>query len=80
MKLFADEMNVPDAVKVLPAWLFKVSGLFVPLLKEMVEMLYQFDRDYYFDSSKFVKKINYTPTSNEEAVRQTVVSLKSGTI
>ncbi len=80
VKLFADEMNAPDAVKVLPAWLFKVSGPFVPLLKEMVEMLYQFDRDYYFDSSKFVKKINYTPTSNEEAVRQTVVSLKSGTI
>ena len=47
-----------------------------PYLKEMYEMRYQYDRDYYFDSSKFNKHFNYTPTSNAEAVKQTVAELK----
>jgi hypothetical protein len=39
-------------------------------------MLYQYDRDYFFDSSKFNKRFNYTPIPNAEAVRQVVEALK----
>ena len=77
VKLFADEMNVALGVQVLPGWGMKALGLFVPILNEMYEMRYQYDREYYFDSSKFVTKFNYTPTTNQAAVRQTVAQLKS---
>jgi nucleoside-diphosphate-sugar epimerase len=70
--LFAKEMNQSDKAQVLPGWGMKALGLFVPILKEMYEMRYQYDRDYYFDSSKFNKRFNYTPTANAEAVKQTV--------
>jgi nucleoside-diphosphate-sugar epimerase len=76
IKLFADEMQKPDKVQVLPGWGMRALGLFVPILKEMYEMRYQYDRAYYFDSSKFNRAFNYIPTSNKEAVRMTVKSLK----
>ena len=34
-------------------WMFRAAGLFDPTLGELVEMFYQFDSDYEFDSSKF---------------------------
>jgi hypothetical protein len=40
-------------------------------------MRYKYDRDYYFDSSKFNQHFNYTPTSNADAVKETVTLLKS---
>ena len=77
INLFATEMNTSNKYQVLPSWGIKALGLFVPILKEMYEMLYQYDRDYYFDSSKFNTHFNYTPTTNAEAVKQTVKELSS---
>ena len=76
INLFASEMNTSNKYQVLPGWGIKALGLFVPVLKEMYEMRYQYDRDYYFDSSKFNKHFNYTPTTNADAVKQTVAELK----
>jgi nucleoside-diphosphate-sugar epimerase len=76
INLFAAEMNTSNKSQVLSGWGIKALGLFIPILKEMYEMRYQYDRDYYFDSSKFNKHFNYTPTSNAEAVKQTVAELK----
>ena len=76
VQLFAEQMNTADKVQVLPSWGIKILGLFIPILKEMHEMKYQYDRDYFFDSSKFETKFNYLPTSNKNAVRQTLETLK----
>jgi len=76
INLFASEMQTSNKYQVLPGWGIRALGLFVPILKEMYEMRYQYDRDYYFDSSKFNKRFNFTPTTNAEAVRQTVAELK----
>src|SRR5690606_12504045 len=71
-KLFADAMNGSDKVKVLPAWGMKMIGWFVPVIKEMHEMRYQYDRDYYFDCTKFLNRFEYTPISNKAAVQETI--------
>jgi nucleoside-diphosphate-sugar epimerase len=73
--LFAQEMGKTNKMQVLPAWGMKALGLFVPILKEMHEMRYQYDRDYVFDSSKFNSAFNYTPTTNAEAVKLTINAL-----
>jgi nucleoside-diphosphate-sugar epimerase len=70
--LFAQEMNVANKVFVMPAWLIRVVGTFIPIMKEMPEMMYQYDRDYFFDSSKFEKKFNFKTTSYQEGVKLTV--------
>lgn len=76
INLFAQEMNKSNKYQVLPAWGMKALGLFVPILKEMYEMRYQYDRDYYFDSKKFISKFNFQLTDNQTAVRQTVEKLR----
>ena len=75
VNLFAKEMNVNNKYQVLPNWLIKILGLFIPIMKELPEMNYQYDRDYFFDSSKFNKRFNYTPTKNAVAVKQTIEKL-----
>jgi len=75
VKLFADELKASEKVQVLPIWSLHLLGVFVPILKEMAEMMYQFDRPYNFDSSKFINRFKFSPTSNKEAVRQTIERL-----
>jgi nucleoside-diphosphate-sugar epimerase len=75
VNLFAKEMNASNKYQTLPNWLLIVLGLFVPIMKELPEMNYQYDRDYFFDSSKFNKRFNYNPTKNAIAVKQTVEKL-----
>jgi nucleoside-diphosphate-sugar epimerase len=72
INLFAKEMNASNAYQVLPNWLVKILGLFIPIMRELPEMNYQYDRDYFFDSSKFNTRFNFTPTPNAIAVKQTV--------
>jgi nucleoside-diphosphate-sugar epimerase len=72
INLFAAEMNVKSSVFVMPVWLIRVLGLFIPVMKEMPEMMYQYDRDYYFDSSKFDKRFNFKTTSYQEGVKNSV--------
>lgn len=74
--LFANAMNTEAKIQVLPAWMTGVLGLFIPVLKEVKEMLYQYDRDYFFDSSKFEERFSYKPAGPEEAVRRTIEEME----
>jgi len=56
----------------MPMWMIKIAGIFVPVLKEMGEMMYQYDRDYFFDSSKFDKRFNFKTTTYQEGVKLTI--------
>jgi nucleoside-diphosphate-sugar epimerase len=76
ISLFTKEMNVPDKIFILPMWLLKLLGLFMPLMKEMPEMMYQYDRDYVFDSSKFNERFNFTPTTYQQGVKETIVQTR----
>ncbi len=70
--LFNKEMNTSKKVMILPMFLLKILGMFSPLMREMPEMMYQYDRDYFFDSSKFNKYFHFTPTTYEMGVKQIV--------
>jgi nucleoside-diphosphate-sugar epimerase len=74
--LFARELKVKSRIFVMPMWLIKVLGQFVPVLKEMPEMMYQNDRDYFFDSAKFDKRFKFKTTTYQEGVRMIVESDK----
>lgn len=72
ISLFAREMKQPDKVMVMPMWLLRVLGLFMPLMREMPEMMYQYDRDYFFDSAKFQQRFGIHPTTYENGVKATI--------
>lgn len=68
----ATELNVFPKIQLAPKVLVKVMGLFNPIMKESVEMIYQYDRDYVFDSSKFEKAFNFTPTPYDQGIKKIV--------
>ena len=72
IELFSKEMKVANKYFVMPVWMMKLAGIFIPTLREMPEMMYQYDRDYFFDSSKFEKRFKVAATNYEDGVKQTV--------
>jgi len=70
--IFCAEMGVNKKASVMPMWMLKLIGLFIPVLKEMPEMMYQCDRDYIFDSSKFEKRFGIKATTYLQGIRSIV--------
>jgi hypothetical protein len=48
-----------------------VAGWFDTTVRELYEMLYQYEFDYIFDSTKFTSTFHFQPTSYAEGVRRT---------
>jgi nucleoside-diphosphate-sugar epimerase len=65
----ANELGAKPKTQVASKFIIQLMGLFNPIMKEFVEMLYQWDRDYNFDSSKFENKFNIKPTSIDKAIK-----------
>jgi nucleoside-diphosphate-sugar epimerase len=61
---------------VLSSFMLSLAGLFSRQIKELVEMQYQNNRDYFFNSEKFNKAFQFTSTLYEEGIRQTLMSVK----
>ncbi len=65
---FAKEVGVQPKTQVVSKFMVKFLGLFNPIMKEFIEMLYQYDRDYDFDSSKFETVFKQHPTTVIEGI------------
>jgi nucleoside-diphosphate-sugar epimerase len=64
-------MKATPKLQTLPKWMIRMTGWFVPIMKELGEMAYQNEFPYEFDSSKFEKAFLFEPTSYEEGIKQT---------
>lgn len=56
LALGAAALGVKPRVSGLPLWALGPLGLFIPVLREMREMRFQWDRPYRVDSSRFAKR------------------------
>jgi len=72
--LFAKELDAKPRVRPVPMWMLKILGLFIPIMKEIQEMSYQYNRDYFFDSSKFDKRFKFKTTTYGEGVKECLKS------
>ena len=70
----ANELGVAPKHRVAPKFMVRILGLFIPIMKEMVEMVYQYDRDYVFDSSKFEKRFDIAPTPYKKGIQELIKS------
>lgn len=56
---------------VLSKWMVKLAALFSPFIKEVVELLYQWEQDYIFDCSKFRNRFpEFRVTPIAEGIRE----------
>lgn len=72
IEAFAGEMGVKPKYQIASKFMVRIMGLFVPIMGEFVEMIYQYDRDYVFDSSKFEKRFDFKPTPYTEGIKTIV--------
>mgnify|MGYP006902024799 FL=1 len=57
--------------------MIQAAGYFVPIIRENIEMLYQNEHDFLFDSTKFEKAFNFVPTDYKDGIAATVKSMKN---
>lgn len=76
VRLACDQAGRPNKLQVAPRWMLRLMGLFMPVLRENEEMMYQFEYDYRFDSSKIESTFGLQPTQYIQGIG---VSLKSET-
>lgn len=64
----AGAIGAKPRYQVVSGSMLKILGLFIPLMREMPEMMYQYDRDYVFNSEKFEKQFGIKPTPYSEGI------------
>ena len=76
IELFEQQLGLKPGIQKVPNWMLHLLGLFIPVMREFPEMMYQYDQDYIFDSSKFEKRFGYMVTSPQDGVKAMVENLK----
>lgn len=64
----AEMLGAQSKLFVLPKFALTPLGWFIPPMKELIEMSYQYERDYLFDSSKIEKRFGIAPTPIREQI------------
>jgi nucleoside-diphosphate-sugar epimerase len=77
VRLFAEEAGVEPRMSSMGKLMMSIGGLFIPEAKESVEMMYEFEKPFVIDSSKFEKTFGMKATPIREAIRETVAWYKS---
>ena len=70
--LAANLMGQNNKYMNLSKWMIKSFGWFNKVVGESVEMLYQYEHPYLFNSEKFEKHFNFKPTSYQDGLKATV--------
>ena len=68
----AAQLGATPKVQVASSLLLNLMGLFVPPLRELKEMAYQYDRDYDFRSDKFDANFDFSPTPYADGIKAIV--------
>jgi nucleoside-diphosphate-sugar epimerase len=56
----------------IPGWLLKLTGIAIPFVREIGEMLYQWDEPFVVDDRRFRARFHQEPTALDDASRATV--------
>lgn len=74
---FGKELGTPLGTSVVPGLVLHAMGLFIPEVKELLEMRYQWATPYVLDDSKFRAAFGASATPFEDGIRETVRWMKS---
>lgn len=72
IKLAAKKLSAEAKIQPVPEWMIRLLGVFMPMMREFPEMLYQYQQDYIFDSSKFEKRFGIKATPPEKGIDEMV--------
>jgi nucleoside-diphosphate-sugar epimerase len=76
VEMVFQELGRPARLQVTPRWVLALAGLFNPTIRAVTEQLYQVERPWVVDSSKFEGTFGWRATPLPEAVRATLAWFK----
>jgi nucleoside-diphosphate-sugar epimerase len=76
LALASATLGAPARVRALPLWALPALGLFVPMLREVSEMRFQWNRPYLVDSRRFVSRFGFSATPFEIGAPATALSFR----
>ena len=68
----AQGLDAKPKAMILTPFIAGLMGIFMPVMKELKEMMYQYDRDYVFNSDKFEQRFSFTPTSYADGIARVI--------
>jgi nucleoside-diphosphate-sugar epimerase len=76
IRLFCEEAGVEPKISTMGKFMMSIGGLFIPEARESVEMMYEFEKPFVVDSSKFEKTFGMKATPLPVALRETAAWYK----
>jgi nucleoside-diphosphate-sugar epimerase len=74
IELAANELGTRPRYRVLGRSIIRIAGLFDTTIRELYEMLYQYEVDYIVDSTKFAAAFGISPTAAMPSARATIAT------
>jgi nucleoside-diphosphate-sugar epimerase len=78
LRILFEELGMPERTQVIGRGMLTLAGLFSPGAREMIEMIYEFDRPFVVDSRKYVQAFGDHATPIREGIRQTIAWYRRG--
>jgi len=72
IRMVAEGFGSRPSYRTVSKGMMRMIGIFNPILREIPEMMYQYDRDYVFVSDKFEGRFDLKPTPYEEGVKEVI--------
>ena len=77
VQMFAEEAGVEPKLSSMGKLMMSIGGLFIPEAKETVEMMYEFEKPFVIDSSRFEKTFGIKATPIRDAIKETAAWYKN---
>lgn len=77
VRIAAEMLGVEPRIQVLSDTMLWMAGLFQPTVMSLIEMTYQTKYDYIFNSDKFKKAFNFTPTTYRDGIKACIEAAKA---
>ncbi len=77
INLIFEELGQPAKMSAMGKFMMRMGGLFIPAAREMVEMMYEFEKDFVVDGGKFTKAFGLQATPYREGIKRTVAWYKT---
>jgi nucleoside-diphosphate-sugar epimerase len=72
LQLVFEEAGLPPKIGVRTRAMMRLVSPFMPVAREALETLYQFEAPFVVDGGKFMRAFGFAPTPHREAIRQTL--------
>ena len=70
--LVFEQAGKPAKIQTAPRWLVSLIGMFDPMMRELPEIMYQSEKPFVVDHSKFAKAFGVSVTPHRQAIGQTL--------